>query len=801
MRHYSGWQGIALLACAATVTTEISRADTSAAAADEANAAPAPAPAAAATVGDGQLEEITVTARRREESLERVPVAIVALDSRALTSENVNSQEDLQRVVSGLIVRESQQQNDLTYAMRGQTTDAFSGVLPGVLPYINEIQLNSLSAGSIYDMSSVQVLKGPQGTLFGRNVTGGAVVFTTAKPTNDLDGYVTLSAGNYHMGEAQGAVNLPIAPDTLALRLAGDYTYRGGYVHDLGSGDELGVANRRSGRATLLATPEDNFTNQTTFQYDKSGGNNVGQYAYSVYPIGATNNGIPLSTTAATLFSPNLDNVLGSGAWANYLATHPNAYPGGVVAFYNLEKTFPAYTVWQNEPSDHDGTSWFVANTSTLRISDALQIKNIAGFSKARTDDLVDLFGAPYPFEPMISDYGTGYHYATDEGSDELQLSGVTFGSRLTYIGGLYLAYQKSHDVFNVTPFDIPGIGVSRRDDFTTRDLTYAFYAQGTYDTSDITHIDGLSFTLGGRYGWDKDRLEHNPTDLYYGLPDEAATYDKPSWQVGLEYQVNTRWLVYLEQRGSWRSGGFNGTAPAVDAPANAGGNEFLPETVRDVEIGSKFAGEAAGIPVRLNVAAYYSHINNVQRVEYVNVPYQGQSVLAGLTANIPDGKVDGVEMDFDIRPWHWLRIGGNAAFTDAEFTNNVSVIFGQREVFGPFPDSPKWAGTVFGEATAPTPAGPVMMHVDVYKQTYQYFSSQNSGVVPGTQLPGYALLGARLEWRNVFGSKLTLAAFGKNLTDKFYFVGGLAQGGAFGINGAAMGVPRMYGAQATYDF
>src|SRR5882757_6549802 len=190
-------------------------------------------------------------------------------------------------IVTGLVVRQSQQQNDLVYAMRGQTTDAFSGVLPGVLPYVNEIQLNSLSAGSIYDMASVQVLKGPQGTLFGRNDTGGAVLFTTQKPTNEFGGYVSASTGNFDLASAQGAVNLPIAPGKLLLRFAGDYTYRAGYVHDLGSGDMLGVANGRSGRATLLLRPVESFSNQTTFQYDKSGGDNVGQYAYSVYPLGA----------------------------------------------------------------------------------------------------------------------------------------------------------------------------------------------------------------------------------------------------------------------------------------------------------------------------------------------------------------------------------------------------------------------------------------------------------------------------------------------------------------------------------
>jgi iron complex outermembrane recepter protein len=332
-------------------------------------------------------------------------------------------------------------------------------------------------------------------------------------------------------------------------------------------------------------------------------------------------------------------------------------------------------------------------------------------------------------------------------------------------------------------------------------DLTYAVFAQGTWDTSAVTNIEGLSLTLGGRYTWSKHKLHPLPTDLYFGAEEEQVTFKKPSWQVGLEYQVNSNVLVYLEQRGSWRSGGFNGTAPPVPLPGTEGGNMFLPETVKDVEVGTKFRGDIAGVPLRFSLAAYHSWVKDVQRVEYVNVPFQGQTVLAGLTANIPAGKVAGVEMDLDVHPAEWLRIGGNAAYTDAKFTDNVSVIFTQTQVFGPYPDTPKFAGTLFTELTFANPAGPVSLRVDVYKQTKQYFSSQNDALVPGTELPGYTLLGARLEWRDVMGSPLTLAAYGKNLTDRFYFVGGLAQGGAFGINGAAMGVPRMYGAQATYRF
>jgi iron complex outermembrane receptor protein len=761
-----------------------------------------PEPVRGAEVAEAPaVEEVTVTARRREESLENVPVAVVALDSAALAARNINSQEDLQHSIAGLVIRQSQNQNDLSYAMRGQTQDAFSGTLPGVLPYVNDVQLNTLSAGSIYDLASIQVLKGPQGTLFGRNVTGGAVLYTTARPTNKFGGYVTVGTGNYKAANAQGALNLPLVDNVVLLRIAGDYTFRDGYVRNLPDGNRLGVTNRKSSRVTLLVNPSDTVKSLTTVQYDWSGGNNVGQYAYSVYPLGATNNGFPLASSAAALFTPFLDNVTGPGSWANYLRLHPNAYPPGVVEFAKLEKTFPKYTVWDNEPSDHKAQSWLASNTTTYSPSETLQIKNILGASQAFTDDLTDLFGAPYAFEPQYSLLGTGYHYRTKQMSEEFQVLGKAFDRRLDYIMGLYVSYQKKHDTFNVTPFDVPGIGAHRIDNYAEYDTTYAVFAQGTYDTSSFTHLEGLSFTLGGRYTWAKHKQENLENDAYFGGPEERISFSKPSWQVGLEYQVTPNVLVYVEHRGSWRSGGFNGTAPPVPLPGTQGGNVFLPETVKDVELGTKFHGEFAGIPVRLNVAAYQSWVRQVQRVEYVNVPYQGSVVLAGLTANIPAGRVKGIEADADLRLTNWLRVGANAAFTDAKFTDNVSVIFTQTQVFGPYPDSPRFAGTVYGEVTVPTGAGPVSLRADVYHQTEQYFSSQNDGLVPGTKLDGYTLLGAHLDWHSVFGSGLTLSAYGKNLTNKFYFVGGLAQGGAFGINGAAMGVPRMYGVQASYEF
>jgi len=163
-----------------------------------AHADPAAAPVAGGDpTSDTGLEKIVVTAQRRSENLERTPVAVTVVSGDALVKQDIVTEADLRSAVPGLTVRASLNSNDLNYSIRGQTVDAFSGSQPAVLPYINEVQVGSSGgASAFYDLQSVQVLKGPQGTLFGKNSTGGAVLFTTAKPTDEFGGYFSASTGN-----------------------------------------------------------------------------------------------------------------------------------------------------------------------------------------------------------------------------------------------------------------------------------------------------------------------------------------------------------------------------------------------------------------------------------------------------------------------------------------------------------------------------------------------------------------------------------------------------------------------------
>jgi iron complex outermembrane receptor protein len=165
------------------------------------------------TVGDysGALQEIVVTARRLKEDLEKVPVAVVALSTRALIEQHVTNEQELQTAAPGLLTVASTSTNQLAFSIRGQALDAYSFTSPTVLAYFDEFQTGGTSSTTFFDLQSVQVLKGIQGTLFGRNTTGGAVLYTSTQPGKELEGYFNYTAGNFNEQKVEGAVTIPLA--------------------------------------------------------------------------------------------------------------------------------------------------------------------------------------------------------------------------------------------------------------------------------------------------------------------------------------------------------------------------------------------------------------------------------------------------------------------------------------------------------------------------------------------------------------------------------------------------------------
>jgi iron complex outermembrane receptor protein len=203
---------------------------------------------------------------------------------RAMTVNfSITSETDLQFAVPGLLVRATENAYNLNFSIRGQSVDAFSFSLPAVLAYFNEVQVGAFSSPALYDLQSVQVLKGPQGTLFGRNATGGAVLYTSTKPGNELSGYVEGSYGNYSRANVEGAIDLPVVPDTLLLRVAGFFEHRDGFQRNLFNNSRIGDQERRGGRLTMTVKPADSLSNTLVADYFYIGGSSMAPVLHSAY--------------------------------------------------------------------------------------------------------------------------------------------------------------------------------------------------------------------------------------------------------------------------------------------------------------------------------------------------------------------------------------------------------------------------------------------------------------------------------------------------------------------------------------
>lgn len=760
-----------------------------------------------------KIETVTVTAERRRENLERAPLTVVAFTADELRRRDIWTQSDLQLVTPGLIVRQTMNRNQQNYSIRGQSVDAYSDSTPAVLGYIDGFQDSATSASSFYDLSSVQVLKGPQGTLFGQNTTGGAVLFTTAKPnTNALEGYGTLRIGNYDWREFKGAINVPLS-ESLAVRVAGLVNRRSGYVRNLLTKSRLNDDHEDSIRVSVLWRPTRRIESETIGQFDQSTGNGDGKELFSIYSPGQVGPGpdhLPLISTAAFLYSPALDLIAGPGAFEALRKDYPYIPPGGLLQFARQQRGRSIWTVSNNGPLHHSGRAVYLINRTTLNISKALQFKNVIGYAGNINADITDVDGTPAPIIP---------NYLEDDiwqASEEFLASGKTLDNKLNYVSGLYFSnqiqkYVQSYQTFNLGPianpivgplFGVPSLPLSNTLVGRTRHVSEAIFAQVTYDLNSL--MNGLKISGGVRYSWEQIRyLEETGYHPFY--PNnvvENSDESAPSWLIGLSYQMDRNLMLYVTQRGSWRSGGFNHNAPPIPGLATAGGNGFLPEKTHDVEIGLKYQGAIGTSAVRLNLDAYNQWVSDIQRVVYLYLPNTG---LAGLTYNVPGGGTfRGVEADGEIVPFGWLRLGGNLSIADASYGNpHSATIFGTFVDYDTMADLTKYSGDVYARVILPVPqqVGEMSLRGSIYSQSSMYFTNLGNSNNPGAKIPGYGLVNFGFTWAGVMQSNVSLSLFVKNAFNHQYFVGGLPQGSQLGYNTVLPGEPRFFGMDINYQF
>jgi iron complex outermembrane recepter protein len=734
------------------------------------NAADTPADAGSPAPGqqpkNSDLSEVVVTAQRREEASSKVPVTITAFTGDMLAEHSVSHETDLQSLVPGLTVKTGASANQIDYAIRGQTLDAFSGSPPGVLPYMNDVALPTHTDASVqfYDMGTIQVLKGPQGTLFGRNDTGGAVLFNTAQPTDEFAGYLSARFGNYSTREYQGAINIPLIPGKLDIRIAGDSLQNTGYVVNLLDGIHLGDNDAQSGRLSIKYTPFDGLTDTAVVQYNHGLGTENNPLVYSVYTPGQTNSDGQVLNSNAYAFS--------NGAIVPYLALQQSR------GYLQAELL--------GVPS-HNSHGTLFQNTTVYDLTSDIQIKNILGLSQSDSNSRNFFSGAPFQilnaYSPSTGDGNQSYQVSK---SEELQVLGKAFDQQLKYIAGVYVSGSSDHEIQPLEFGPVPPFEY----DYRTTDVSKAVFAQGTYDLSRLTTVEGLSFTAGIRYTWERLGNSQGPHGLFAGGPDQNFSESDPSWQLGLNWQLTPQELLYVVTRGSWRSGGFTNADPVGNL------NEFKGERTHDVEVGSKFAGRILDHSVNLDISVYDQKTDDVQRDFYVNI----NGIVTGITANVPQSEVKGVELNTEIALTNWLRFGTIVAYTNAVFSKPVAIVLGQSFKFPQFADTPRWTGSVYGAVDLPVPdtLGGMTFRADAYSQSSEYFSSIN---LPGTQISGHTLVNLRYDWKNILNSHASVGVYVRNLLDRDYLLGGFALGATIGENLAIGGEPRTEGIELNYKF
>jgi iron complex outermembrane recepter protein len=708
-----------------------------------------------AALGEGAGGDIIVTARRRSERLQDVPVAVTALSGDDLAERRIDSAESLRFAVPALQVSPSSFGKAVpAYTIRSQR--ALESIItqdPAVGIYFAEqVQQRAHGTNStLYDLASVEVLKGPQGTLFGRNTTGGAVLINPARPTFEFEGSIEALLGNYDHRRGTAVLNIPLS-DTVAVRFAGRITRRDGFVKNLSNGLRTDDDRTDSGRFSVLFEPDDNFSSYTVFNYFHEDDASAGFVLAKLRP----------GSTAV-------------------------AVPGVSASFQRQQTRADFWSVENNQQPFAQVESWSATNITTLRLG-PVTLKNIFGYRNVKS-----FVGFDYDGSSAVL-FESRNRLNTDQWSEEFQLSG-DLSDRLNYIGGVYWFRERGRDVQNSILFG------TRANDGEGTNESYSAYAQFGYKLA-----EPLNLTVGGRYTIDDRQLfarnllngacrltGANGAPLNPCFLEFDKTFRSPSWLASLDYKVTPDALLYVAHRRGYRSGGWNLRAnrPSEQVP-------FEPEEVYDIELGVK--AELFDRRVRLNAAAYQQWYKRIQRTLSF-IPAPGQP-LSSVVLNAGTAQIKGGELEVTARPLEWFELRGSLAYSNAEYSKFTAPGLGDLTA-NKFAMAPEWTYTLSGRINLPVPdaVGRISLAANYYHQSQLYISDLNQGVNFDLPVDGYGVLDLTADWENVGGRPFDLGLFVKNLAKAKYYTGGASVYASVGTSGETLGEPRHFGVSLRYRF
>lgn len=732
---------------------------------------------------DSATGEIVVTARRTEERLQRVPAAVSAFNERALERIQAQDVTGLQGAVPNLnIVQGRGSSNSTNIFIRGiGQPDALQTFDPAVGLYVDGVYFSRIRGTQLelLDLERVEVLRGPQGTLYGKNTIGGALSLVTRKPGQDRHGNASLTYGNYDRFEARAGVSGPLS-ETISAGIAVLHSVRDGFVEDEVLDREYNDKNTQAIRGTLAFTPSAAFRVDLAADYSED-------------------------DTALTVGQPlNSITYLVSGAVHLPLPTNPDDYD------------FTARTT-PSLPNSSELRHWGVSMNAALDLNDAVTLRSISAYRDLNTDDYVDIDAT----QLEVGDVFVGVDQ--NQVSQEFQVN-YNSGPLQAVAGLFYLReHVKSHqeaygdDLIDLRPF----VGIFppavlgpvfptslRTVDDDLKTTSYAAYANASYQI-----LPALRVSAGIRYTKEKRDYERTTTlfsnsPLLVALNPTFPFERNDSWtnvspMASIDYQINADTMVYARVARGFKSGGFNGRAnSAADATT------YDPETVTSYEAGLK---TTIANQLRFNLTGFYNDYKDFQaRVagtdESGTVPVATLGVL-----NAGQLKIKGAELEVAWTPVRGLLLDSQIGYLDAEYGEFFDDRFpGDSRAFQTPPFAPDWTLRLGAQYEADIGAsGRITIGGQSRYRSEMALSVDNTVVIgtvgTTTRIDGlfsdpYWVHDARLVWEDA-ERMLNVGFYVQNLTETVYKTEGQDFSSIGSIRTVYYGAPRTWYVKAGVRF
>ena len=725
------------------------------------------------------LEEIVVTAQKREQNIQDVPISITRMSGQWLESKFAGGGDvlELASTVPGLHVESSNGRLSPRFYMRGLGNADFTAAASQPVSIVfDEVPMEkaSLKSFPIFDLDDIEVIRGPQGTLFGRNTTAGILKFDSRRPTEETEGYIKASGGNLGTINVEGAVGGTLVENTLMGRVSFITQHRSDWVNNAytGENDALGGFDIFAGRVQLLWTPSDDFSALLLYQHQDQGGNSASLFRANVFDKGSNK------------LNENYDRntVYFDGG---------NNNPAKI-------KSFGVTLKLDWDVGDHTITSI----TSYQDIYDRFARGDIdGGYGCLFTCGGLPPgphgpFGPPStPFNPFASPFvvnvDTGGDQEVEQITQEIRVASNLDGPFNYQVGAFYFEDELislSKNQSAGAPAFIVGSSA------TVENTTWAVFGQGSYDVT-----EQVTLTAGVRYTDDeKDAVhvrESGPPGVMLGpLAPISLGDDELSWDVSLAFAVSDDAQVYARVATGFR-------APTIqerleDDPVATTADS---ETIMSYEIGYKALFEK----VRLNVAGFYYEVDDMQLVAV------GGEANTTTLLNADEGVGYGVEFDVDIALTDNMILSGGFGYNktelnDKQLTLPVGPMATSRDPLdengraiidgNPFQHAPKWTANLQLDYTHPLANGNELYLFTDWKLKGKTsdFLYESIEFTFGTQFEGGLRLGYRDTVRN-----FEIGLFARNITNEHNPIGGID----FANNLGYVNQPRIWGGEARYSF